>query len=187
MGRAFVFCSVNKSDNLGVDKPISGTDVYRVVKVTEEECGIAFKPHDLRRTFNTETLATNTPLVIVQTAAGHACGETTLRYAPAVDARQAREALNLQYWYYTTVSSNSAAGMGSGPCSMVDICLRRRPDPTDVSAWLLVAPTLATVAGALIDAADRSLFFRSHQPRIFCLLRIQKVYGREYTDPYSFS
>ena len=97
IGREFVFCSVNKGGNLGADKPISGTDVYRVVKATEEECGIAFKPHDLRRTFITEALATGTPLATVQAAAGHARGETTLRYAQAVDARQARKALKLRY------------------------------------------------------------------------------------------
>ena len=46
---------------------------------------------DLRRTFITEALAT------VQAAAGHARGETTLRYAQAVDARRARRELKLRY------------------------------------------------------------------------------------------
>ncbi len=68
-----------------------------VVKATEAACGIAFKPHDLRRTFITEALATGTPLATVQAAAGHARGETTLRYAQAVDARTARKALKLRY------------------------------------------------------------------------------------------
>ena len=71
--------------------------IYRVVKVTEADCGIAFKLHDLRRTFITEALATDTPLATVQATAGHARGETTLRYTQTVDARQARKALKLRY------------------------------------------------------------------------------------------
>jgi integrase len=97
MSREFIFCAVNKGDNLCGDKPISGTDVYRVVKETEALSGVEFKPHDLRRTFITEALATGTPLATVQAAAGHARGETTLRYAQAVDARTARKALKLRY------------------------------------------------------------------------------------------
>ena len=96
-GREFVFCPLRKGDHLGADRPISGTDVYRVVKATEEACGIEFKPHDLRRTFITEALATGTPLATVQAAAGHARGETTLRFAQAVDARRARKELKLRY------------------------------------------------------------------------------------------
>ena len=96
-GRDFVFCAVHKGGKLGADKPIDGTDVYRVVKATEALSGITFKPHDLRRTFITEALATGTPLATVQAAAGHARGETTLRYAQAVDARRARRELKLRY------------------------------------------------------------------------------------------
>lgn len=96
-GRDFVFCPLERGDKLGKDKPISGTDVYRIVKATEDASGIAFKPHDLRRTFITEALAAGTPLATVQAAAGHARGETTLRYAQAVDARQARKTLKLRY------------------------------------------------------------------------------------------
>ena len=96
-GRVFVFCPLRKGDHLGADKPITGTDVYRIVKATEDLCGIEFKPHDLRRTFITEALATGTPLATVQAAAGHARGETTLHYAQAVDARRARKELKLRY------------------------------------------------------------------------------------------
>ena len=96
-GREFVFCPLERGDKLGKDKPISGTDVYRVVKATETASGIEFKPHDLRRTFITEALATGTPLATVQAVAGHARGETTLRYAQAVDARRARKELKLRY------------------------------------------------------------------------------------------
>lgn len=96
-GRTFVFCPIIKGDKLTADKPISGTDVYRVVEQTEALSGVEFKPHDLRRTFITEALATGTPLKTVQAAAGHARGEQTLKYAQAVDAREARKALKLRY------------------------------------------------------------------------------------------
>jgi integrase len=88
---------MERGDHLGKDKPIRGTDVYEIVKQTEAASGIEFKPHDLRRTFITEALATGTPLATVQAAAGHARGETTLGYAQAVDARQARKTLKLRY------------------------------------------------------------------------------------------
>jgi integrase len=97
VGREFIFCPIRKGDHVGADKPISGMDVYRVVKATEAACGIEFKPHDLRRTFINEALATGTPLATVQAVAGHARGETTLRYAQAVDARRARKELTLRY------------------------------------------------------------------------------------------
>jgi integrase len=97
IGRTFVFCPVERGDHLGKDKPIQGTDVYRIVEQTEAVSGVEFKPHDLRRTFITEALETGTPLATVQAAAGHASGETTLRYAQTVDARQARKTLKLRY------------------------------------------------------------------------------------------
>jgi integrase len=97
MGREYVFCAIRKGNYLSVDRPITGIDVYRVVEATVDASGIEFKPHDLRRTFITEALATGTPLATVQAAAGHARGETTLGYAQAVNARQARKELKLRY------------------------------------------------------------------------------------------
>ena len=96
-GRDFVFCAVNKGDHLGADKPISGTDVYRIVQATEGLSGIAFKPHDLQANVHHRGAGDRTPLATVQAAAGHARGETTLRYAQAVDARRARRELKLRY------------------------------------------------------------------------------------------
>jgi integrase len=96
-GREFVFCAMQKNNTLRADRPISGTDVYRIVKATEARVGVAFKPHDLRRTLITEALATGTLLATVQAIAGHARGETTLSYAQAVDARRARKELKLRY------------------------------------------------------------------------------------------
>ena len=97
-GRVYVFCRITRhGDGLGDDKPIRGTDIYEIIQKTSELAGVEFKPHDLRRTFITEALATGTPFATVQAAAGHARGETTLRYAQAVDARQARKSLKLRY------------------------------------------------------------------------------------------
>lgn len=92
-----VFTPVERGGHVGKDRPLTGTDVYRVVKATEAAAGVTFKPHDCRRTFITEALATGAPLATVQAAAGHARGETTLHYAQAVDARQARKELKLRY------------------------------------------------------------------------------------------
>lgn len=97
LGYTWVFCAVNKGGNSGENKPITGTDVYRIWAKTAEQAGIDCKPHDARRTFITEALATGTPLATVQAAAGHANGETTLRYAQAVDARKGRKELRLRY------------------------------------------------------------------------------------------
>lgn len=96
-GREVVFCPMARGGNLGKDKPITGTDVYRVVIETGKLAGVEWKPHDARRTFITEALATGTPLVDVQQAAGHSRGSTTLGYAQAVDARKTREKLKLRY------------------------------------------------------------------------------------------
>ena len=95
--RVYVFCAVPKGDKLGGDLPLTGTDVYRIVKATEALSGVPFNPHDLRRTYITEALATGTPLATVQAAAGHARGDTTLHYAQAVNARLARETLKFRY------------------------------------------------------------------------------------------
>ena len=90
--RRYVFCTVNKGDNLGPDKPMTPTSVYRVVKQTERQADIAhFSPHDARRTLITELLANGTPLADAQAQAGHSQGATTLRYAQAADARRRRE------------------------------------------------------------------------------------------------
>jgi integrase/recombinase XerD len=96
-GREYVFCPLERGDHLGKDQSISGTDVYRIWAVTASAAGVESKPHDARRTLITEALATGTPLATVQAMAGHARGETTLRYAQAVDARRARKELKLRY------------------------------------------------------------------------------------------
>ena len=74
-GRVYVFCRITRhGDGLGADQPIRGTDIYAIIQKTSTAAGVEFKPHDLRRTFITEALATGTPLATVQAAAGHARG-----------------------------------------------------------------------------------------------------------------
>lgn len=99
LGREYVFCAVERGGGIGKqDSPITGTDVYRIWGATGQRAGIAdIKPHDARRTFITEGLATGTPLQTMQSAAGHARGDTTLGYAQAVNARQARKELKFRY------------------------------------------------------------------------------------------
>jgi len=96
-GYEWVFTPVERGGKVGKDRPLTGTDVYRIWNATATAAGVESKPHDARRTFITEALATGTPLATVQAAAGHAQGQTTLRYAQAVDARRARKELRLRY------------------------------------------------------------------------------------------
>lgn len=97
MGYQHVFTPLRRGGHFTTDKPMQGTDVYYVVDKTEEKSGIAFKPHDCRRTFITEALATGTAIQNVQSMAGHARGETTLHYAQAIDARRLRKELRFRY------------------------------------------------------------------------------------------
>lgn len=96
-GRRFIFCSVNRYGQPGPDRPLDGTDVYRIVKATEALAGVEFRPHDARRTFITGALAGGSPLADVQAQAGHAQASTTLSYAQPVDARARRDRLKLPY------------------------------------------------------------------------------------------
>lgn len=96
-GYVNVFTPVERGGSVGADHQITGTDVYRVVKKTEDSSSVTFSPHDARRTFITEALATNTPTPTVQKIAGHSRGDTTLRYAEGVDARRARKELKFRY------------------------------------------------------------------------------------------
>lgn len=96
VGRVYVFCSVLKGQRFGADAPITGTDVYRIVRDTQAIVGFEFKPHDLRRTLITDLLQ-NAPIAEVQAQVGHARGDTTLRYAQATGARVRRDKHRLSY------------------------------------------------------------------------------------------
>jgi integrase len=96
-GWEYVFTPIRKGERLGADKPLSGTDAYRIVQATTALTGIVFKPHDLRRTYITESLSVGVPISEVQANAGHARGETTLRYAQTTNARERRKNLRLRY------------------------------------------------------------------------------------------
>jgi integrase len=95
--RGYVFCSVAKGGKLGSDAPMTSQAVYNVVKTTEQRADVPFSPHDARRTFITEALATGAALADVQAQAGHKQESTTLRYAKPVDARHRRQKLRLRY------------------------------------------------------------------------------------------
>lgn len=95
--RRYVFCTIRKGSHLGLDEAMSDHGVYDVVKHTEQRSGIRFSPHDARRTFITEALATGAPLADMREQAGHKQESTTLRYAKSVDARHRRAQLRLRY------------------------------------------------------------------------------------------
>jgi integrase len=95
--RRYVFCTIGKGSRLGPDEAMSDHAVYDVVKHTEQISGIRFSPHDARRTFITEALATGAPLADIREQAGHKQESTTLRYAKPVDARHRRAQLRLRY------------------------------------------------------------------------------------------
>lgn len=95
--RRYVFCQVNRGDNLGADAPITPDAIYKVVGETRKLSGVKFAPHDARRTFITEALATNAPIADVQAQAGHSNESTTLHYAQPVAARERRGRFRLRY------------------------------------------------------------------------------------------
>lgn len=96
-GYRYVFTPVKPNGVCGADHAITGTDVYRIWVATCKLAGIEAKPHDARRTFITEGLATGTPISSMQQIVGHERGETTLRYAQIVDARRMKKELKLRY------------------------------------------------------------------------------------------
>jgi integrase/recombinase XerD len=51
-GYQWVFCSVNKGGNAGKDKPVTGTDVYRIWAKTSEHAGIDCLRQALHRLFH---------------------------------------------------------------------------------------------------------------------------------------
>lgn len=91
--RRYIFCPIQRGDKIGKDQPLSGTDVYRIVKSTEAASGVSFKPHDCRRTLITEALSVGLPVHEVQAIAGHSRGDTTLLYAQSSSARELRNML----------------------------------------------------------------------------------------------
>lgn len=86
-GREYAFCPVYKGDSVGRDAPLSGQDVYNVVREIARRSGVVFKPHDLRRTFITEGLR-HTGVNVVQSQVGHKRPETTLLYTQPVEAER---------------------------------------------------------------------------------------------------
>jgi integrase len=96
-GYQHVFTPFRRGGAWAHDVPISGTDVYRIVVETARRAGVDFKPHDLRRTLITSALRAGSSLADVQLQAGHARGETTLRYAKAVDVEELHQRINLSF------------------------------------------------------------------------------------------
>ena len=95
----YVFRSVRKGGKFNADdKPITGTDVYRMWR---KSCVMASvdstKPHDARRTFITEGLIVGVETHNIQKQVGHPRADTTLHYAQSLDAKNIRAKLRFRY------------------------------------------------------------------------------------------
>ncbi|MBZ0297582.1 MAG: site-specific integrase [Anaerolineae bacterium] len=97
LDRRFVFPPLDNQGNLLDDHGISGDNVYRIVRQTQNLTGIDFTPHDIRRTLATELLAEGASVADVQEQLGHAHANTTLRYAKAADAQTRRKRFKTRY------------------------------------------------------------------------------------------
>jgi integrase len=95
----YVFRSVRKGGKFNIeDKPITGTDVYRMWRKSCVMAGVdSTKPHDARRTFITEGLTVGVETHNIQKQVGHARADTTLHYAQSLDAKNIRAKLRFRY------------------------------------------------------------------------------------------
>ena len=95
----YVFRSVRKGGKFNAeDKPITGTDVYRMWRKSCVMAGVdSTKPHDARRTFITEGLTVGVETHNMQKQVGHARADTTLHYAQSLDAKNIRAKLRFRY------------------------------------------------------------------------------------------
>jgi len=96
-GREYIFCSLAKGEKLGPDQPMTDHAVWKMVKETSTRSGVAFTPHDARRSLATELLSLNAPLADVQAQLGHKREATTLRYARPASAKARRGRLKTRY------------------------------------------------------------------------------------------
>jgi site-specific recombinase XerD len=95
--RDYVFCALVKGEKLGLDQPMTDHALWKMVKETGRRSGIAFAPHDARRSLATELLSLNAPLADVQAQLGHKREATTLRYAQPASAKARRGRLKTRY------------------------------------------------------------------------------------------
>ncbi len=92
------FPRLTSGGNIAEDTPMTGQNVYRIVKQTEKATGIALTPHKFRRTLGTELLAQDVPPHEVQQQLGHANVQTTLTfYAKAGSAAARRRKWKVTY------------------------------------------------------------------------------------------
>jgi integrase len=96
--RQYIFCSINKADRPGKDRPVNVRAVNQIVEKTSAACGIDFTPHDARRTLGTDLLTNNHPTSDVQAQLGHAHASTTIQgYSMPADARKRRGRFKTTY------------------------------------------------------------------------------------------
>lgn len=98
-GYEYVFTRMTPTGTFAGDEPMTGTNIYHLVRETGRRAGVGhLTPHDLRKTLGTELLNTGTPVHEVQAQLGHANPATTLRhYALEAGAQARRQGGVLRY------------------------------------------------------------------------------------------
>lgn len=96
--RHYVFCGVTRGEHLRADKPLHVRAINQIVEETSAHSGIAFTPHDARRTLGTDLLTSSYPVSDVQAQLGHQHASTTIQnYALPADARKRRKHFRTRY------------------------------------------------------------------------------------------
>jgi len=96
--RDYIFCAINKGDNMQSDQPITALAINQIIKKTIAETGIEFTPHDARRTLGTDLLTNGFSTSDVQAQLGHAHASTTIQgYSMPADARKRRGRFKTSY------------------------------------------------------------------------------------------
>lgn len=97
-GYSYVFTRFLKNGLPGKDAPLTTQAIQDIITHAATIAGLdTVRPHDLRRTLITEMLSTGSPVHEAQAQAGHASGDTTLKYAQAASAEQRRVNARLRY------------------------------------------------------------------------------------------
>lgn len=76
----YLVCHVNRHGSVEPARPLGGQGVYWILERLGKAAGVAFTPHDLRRTFASELLARGVDLETVRLLMGHANIATTAGY-----------------------------------------------------------------------------------------------------------
>lgn len=115
----FVCVQIFRSDKIAENSPVSVYTISKLCKDTQERTGIAFNPHDARRTAITELLSNGATLPQTRDFARHASGQTTMLYAEQSDAIELGKSLHGKLKYGDVLGATGHTDKGrSWECSM---------------------------------------------------------------------